>query len=67
MCVVVSKIADKVEVISSGSLSLDLALGVGGLPKGYVHHYKALIATFLVQYAQPVPHLWQSRGGDLRT
>lgn len=38
MCVVVSKIADKVEVISSGSLSLDLALGVGGLPKGYVLH-----------------------------
>ncbi|DBA04896.1 TPA: hypothetical protein N0F65_006898 [Lagenidium giganteum] len=31
-----TKIADKVEVISSGSLSLDLALGVGGLPKGRV-------------------------------
>lgn len=35
----VSKIADKVEVISSGSLSLDLALGVGGLPKGCVFLY----------------------------
>uniref|UniRef100_K3X0G0 RecA protein n=1 Tax=Globisporangium ultimum (strain ATCC 200006 / CBS 805.95 / DAOM BR144) TaxID=431595 RepID=K3X0G0_GLOUD len=31
-----TKIAEKVEVISSGSLSLDLALGVGGLPKGRV-------------------------------
>ncbi|TMW64984.1 hypothetical protein Poli38472_009151 [Pythium oligandrum] len=31
-----TKIADKVEVVSSGSLSLDLALGVGGLPKGRV-------------------------------
>ncbi|KAJ0395501.1 hypothetical protein ATCC90586_001262 [Pythium insidiosum] len=31
-----TKIADKVDVVSTGSLSLDLALGVGGLPKGRV-------------------------------
>ena len=30
------KIAERVEVISSGSLSLDLALGVGGIPRGSV-------------------------------
>ncbi|KAG6604604.1 protein RecA [Phytophthora cinnamomi] len=31
-----TKIAERVEVISSGSLSLDLALGVGGIPRGRV-------------------------------
>src|SRR3546814_18511088 len=31
-----SKEAMQVEVISSGSLGLDIALGVGGLPKGRV-------------------------------
>lgn len=31
-----TKIADRVEVISTGSLSLDVALGVGGLPKGRI-------------------------------
>ncbi|KAF4322206.1 hypothetical protein BBO99_00002825 [Phytophthora kernoviae] len=31
-----TKIAERVEVISSGSLSLDLALGIGGIPRGRV-------------------------------
>ncbi|POM70872.1 Protein RecA, partial [Phytophthora palmivora] len=31
-----TKIAERVDVISSGSLSLDLALGVGGIPRGRV-------------------------------
>ncbi|KAK1933978.1 Protein RecA [Phytophthora citrophthora] len=31
-----TKISERVEVISSGSLSLDLALGVGGIPRGRV-------------------------------
>jgi recombination protein RecA len=30
------QVADKVEVVSTGSLGLDLALGVGGLPRGRV-------------------------------
>jgi recombination protein RecA len=31
-----AKIAEKVEVVSTGSLGLDIALGVGGLPRGRV-------------------------------
>uniref|UniRef100_M4C6U1 RecA family profile 1 domain-containing protein n=1 Tax=Hyaloperonospora arabidopsidis (strain Emoy2) TaxID=559515 RepID=M4C6U1_HYAAE len=31
-----TKIAERVEVISSGSLSLDVALGIGGIPRGRV-------------------------------
>ncbi|RHY56234.1 hypothetical protein DYB34_003916 [Aphanomyces astaci] len=31
-----SGVAQDIEVISTGSLSLDIALGIGGLPKGYV-------------------------------
>jgi hypothetical protein len=38
-----TKIAEKVEVISTGSLSLDLALGVGGLPRGCVFSLLYLI------------------------
>ncbi|RHY67010.1 hypothetical protein DYB30_008570, partial [Aphanomyces astaci] len=30
-----SGVAQDIEVISTGSLSLDIALGIGGLPKGY--------------------------------
>ena len=30
------KVHEKIEVISSGSISLDIALGVGGYPKGRI-------------------------------
>ena len=30
------KVDEKIEVISSGSISLDIALGVGGYPKGRI-------------------------------
>ncbi|MBX9837732.1 MAG: DNA recombination/repair protein RecA, partial [Silvanigrellaceae bacterium] len=31
-----SKIAQEIQVISTGSISLDVALGVGGIPKGRI-------------------------------
>lgn len=59
-----AKNLSKVEVISSGSLSLDLALGIGGYPKGSIIDIygnegtgKSLISLMAIKEAQKSGHI----------
>ena len=50
-----------IEAISTGSLSLDLALGIGGLPKGRIKRKKEVPRS---RYKPNRPEFWKRLGNE---
>ena len=52
----------EIETVSTGSLGLDIALGVGGLPKGRIRRQRLCVVQ--TRWQRPISHRWLQMDHD---